>query len=186
MSVLKVFSIIQNTKLMIEKNRDVKLSNIVPKIWFNRSRDFTKRLCQTIYNDIENSFYTYNDFKVTLLYIYIFNRRMNYNELTEKNINRIKKIFSPKQLKKDQDFLLELNKRLKLDISDYFKINERGKNTAYEDLIMKQRVSPYFYLLYGNLDDEENESNVLKRFKKILKEINKHLLKKEAENGKKV
>jgi hypothetical protein len=181
-SSLKVFSIIQNTKKYITKNKDVDIFKNVSHIWYSKTSEYNIRHCKRIYNEIENGFYNYYDLSFYLLYTYIFNEKIDLSLVKDKNINKIAQLFTDKQLKKDQEFMIELSKITKIiDIEEYFKTNRNGGNIIYDELIAKKRISPYFYIEYGKEEKEENENEELKRFKKIIKKF-KQILKKKKES----
>jgi len=175
-SSLKVFSIYQNMIKYI-KGSDIDFDKLHSISWFNRSGEFIKSQCKRVYNDVENSFFNYKDFTLFLLHNFIFNKKLNWAEVNSKNINSIKELYKNEQFIIDQQFILELDKQLNFkDISAYFKINRNGGNLVYDELILKKRVSPLFYImLEDDVDENSNfeESEELKKFKKILRKIRK-------------
>lgn len=186
-SSLLVFSIIQNVKKFVEKEKDLDLFKMQSAVWFDKSSDFTKRHCKRIYNEIENAYYSYNDLVIFLLYELIFFDKNHVKLITEKDINITSKLFTEEQLEKDQEFLIQLNDKIKLtDIADYFKINRNGGNIIYEKLILNKNVSPYFYIECQNLvsREEEKESEELKKFIRIINKIKETLAKKKTEKKK--
>lgn len=184
---LNVFSVVKNVESFIKNEKDVNIFKKQSKLWFERSSEYIQRNCKRLFNEIENSFYDYYDLAIFLLYDLIFNEKNSLRNVNDKNINKVKNLFTLEQLKKDQDFILELNKQLNFtDLSEYFKINSSGGNLLYDNLILPKHISPYFYLEFDiNKEDEkekEKEKEELKKFKKIIKKI-KELKKEKKENG---
>jgi len=175
-SSLKVFSIYQNF-IRWQKGKDVPFDKLHSITWFNRSGDYLKNQCKKVYNEIENSRFNYQDFSLFLLHNSIFNTKLKWADVNTKNINVIKNLYTEAQFIIDQQFILELDKKLNFkDISVYFKINRDGRNFVYDELIMKNRVSPLFYIMLENDVDETSdfkEAEELKKFKRIIKKIKK-------------
>lgn len=170
-SSLRVFSIVKNVELFINSDKDVNIFKLQNKLWFGRSSEYIQRNCKRIFNEIENSFYNYVDLSIYLLYDLIFNEKNSLKEVNDKNINITKNLFTLEQLNKDQNFILELNKKINFDLTDYFKINSLGGNLLFDKLILPKHISPYFYMEFDVDLESEQEKEELKKFKKIIKKI---------------
>lgn len=181
-----VFSIIKNVEKFLESNKDVNIFKEQSIFWYTKNPDFIKNICKRIYNEIENHFYSYYDLAIFLLNYSIFYGKCDYKYILEKDINKASEIFSKEQLQKDEKFMLELNQILNFDAEEYFKIKKEGGNIIYEDLIMKRKISPYFYLEYYTKvkREEEKESEELKQFIKVINKIREIMkIKEKVKNG---
>lgn len=183
-SSLKVFSIYQNTKRFITSKRDVNIFKTQPVVWYNKSPEYIIRHCKRIYNELENSNFNYDDLAIYFLHSYIFNDKIVMGDVRDKSINTVKNLYTIDRLEEDQKFILSINEKLRMELKDYFEINTSGGNLIYDELIMKDRLSPYFYIEYENiveLNNKNEEKIELKLFKKIIKKIKE--VKKEAKYG---
>lgn len=170
-SSLRVYSIIFNCRDIIKKNKNKSIDKLVVKIQYDRSKEFYRNQCKRIYNEIENSFYNYNDLKLFLLYEYLFNDSIKLKNINAKNVKLIKKLFIKKQLNEDKYLILRVNKQTKYnDIKKYFVIREMegGNYSIIYNLILKKYISPLFWIKYSYVVTEfENEEKDHKRFRKI-------------------
>jgi hypothetical protein len=177
MSTLKVFSIFQNCKMLIEKNKSTNLDGLVNTISYNRQNVYIKNKCSELYRFINNGFFTFDDLKIYFLNHYIFNEKLNWKDVKTSEVLTNKKIYTEESLKKDKVFILTLNKKLKLkDINIYYKVNTDGNNILY-DLLLKRYVSPMFYIrMYKYIENKDEKyipSDSLKRVDLVTKEIKK-------------
>lgn len=141
-----VFSVACNCSDFIKKNKDVDLFKRSHHIRYERSSSFFKDNSKRIYNEIENCYYTLNEFAVFLLYNEIVKDKLPINKIRSDIIIETMKLFTNKKLKEDLTLLSEIYKQLKFkSINDYFKIREDGLNIAYH-LIITKKISPIFYL----------------------------------------
>lgn len=173
-----VFSVYYNVQKVLKRKKykeEDLLVPVFPKIF--DSNKYLKKTCIRIFNDIENSFYTYNDLLIALLYENIFGK-FNLNDINEKQVKEIKSLFTLSQLKKDKKIIHSINKNTIFNtIEDYFKINSDNETYIYF-LIKKKFISPIFWLKYEYLFDrieqkfEESEEHY--KFRKICKYIKSH------------
>jgi len=179
-SSLLVFSIYHNVNKVIKrkKYKDTDLFKLVyPKLY--ESNSYNKHNCIRIYNDIENNFYTYRDFLITLLYQYIFtNKSIQLKNINEKLIIKTSLLFGKKELEKNKKIVLSINKNTIFNtLQDYFKINKDKESYVYL-LIKNKYISPIFWIKYDYLFDENGqkyiESQEHFRFRKICKYIKSH------------
>ena len=176
---LRVFSIIQNCK-SFNAGKDVDLDTIVNAFWYKKSPPFIKNTCKRIWNDIENSLYEYVDFKLFLLYNYIFIPKIDIRNIDVKMINTCINDLSLKRFGLDKELMLAINKRVKLkSIDEYFKINPGGLNYMH-DLVIMKTISPITFLkLRSSLKLEEkslyDESKIYTKFKRLVDEIKRQM-----------
>lgn len=185
-SSLMVFSIIKNVEKFLESNKDVNIFKEQSIVWYSNNPDFIKNICKRIYNEIENHFYSYYDFAIYLLYNAIFYGKTEIKLINHKDINKASELFTNEQLRRDEQFILDLNDVLKFDIADYFKINRNGGCILYDDIVMKKRVSPLFYMEYSEHVETENreQNEELKQFIKVTNKIREILkIKEKVKNG---
>jgi hypothetical protein len=180
-SSLKIFSIIKNINKFVNNEKDVPdFFKIQSQLWFNRSSDHLKNHCKRIYSDLESNLYKQKDLALYILYTYIFDYKLDYSKITEKNINKVKNLFTKQRIEKDQKFILELSEKTKLsELSDYFKLNSSGSNIMY-DLVIKEYISPIFYIDYEDCVSEidyTKANDYLQNFKKIITKLKQILLK---------
>jgi len=178
-SPLRVYSIYTNVKKVL-KRKKYKDENLYKMVWFKGYNDakWIHNDCKRIFNDIENSFYSYNDLLIAMFYESIFIKSFTLRMLTDKRINEIKSLFSLIELKKDKKILLAINKNIIFNsIEDYFRLNTEEVSYIYE-LIMKKFISPIFWIKYDNFFDsieqiyKESEEHI--KFRKICKYMKSH------------
>jgi len=163
-------------RLDIDKD---KLFKMVNTQGYNRVRNTPYgKIYKKIYNDIENGYYTHDDLIIFYIYKLIFSDDVKLPEIRYKNIKEIKKLFTEKQLKIDEKFILEIKNELKINnVIGFFKINIDGENIAY-NLIKNKYISPIFYLKYYKRYLTKNkENNIFRnedfiRFEKLINIIN--------------
>lgn len=173
-----IFSIIRNVDLWVNKDKDINLLTLVHPIHFERIKEYYKIHCNRLFNELENNYFRVKDLIVYLLYCYIFEEKINLNDIVYKKINDVSKLFTLKQLEEDKQFIINLQKELKLKngIQEYFTFLNDGNNIIY-NLIKKKYISPIFFMKYSDkLLTKEKENNIFvsnefKRFKKISEKI---------------
>jgi hypothetical protein len=147
---LLVFSVINNIFKRLKKQKNITVDIFKPTNirHYERTSDFCKDNSKRIYNELENNYYTYRDIIVYILYNYGLNKKINWYDIKESNIIKTIKIFTKKQLQKDKDFILQINKELKFkSLLELFEIRENGTPIIYE-LIMKDFISPVIYVKF--------------------------------------
>lgn len=173
---INVFSLVRNLKDKIERSKKVNnIEKVVYKLQYDKQPEFVKNNCRNVSNYINSSHYTFEDLKNFLFYTYLFQEKINYNNLKYDEIIKIKKLFTDDQYKKDQDVMLGLSKRLKIKkIDDYFKINDDQKSLMF-DLIINKFVSPLFYIkmLQHTPELDVEDCGEHRRFRTILSEWRK-------------
>jgi len=144
---------------------------------YKNSKDYTKKVGKRIYNELENHIYTYKDLLIYLLYNYSFDKNIKIYQIYPTDIKKIAKIFTKKQIKNDEDFIIKMNQNLKLkNVSELFEIRENGEPIIY-DLIKNNYVSVAIYVkLYEKLLTTKNKdvifkSDNYKRFEYAMKNI---------------
>jgi len=177
-----VFSTFQNVKSYFEKGKDIDFNSRVSTIWLNRSPDYVKGYCEKIVRYINNGHFDLQDFKIYLLYHFIFNDRLYWKDVKVTEIQRISTLFTEKNLRKEEAFMLELAKKLKIkNINTYYKTNSDGNNILL-DLILKGMISPLFYIVMfeHGWDESENKYDVSNQLIK-LNNITKLILNRKGE-----
>lgn len=174
-SCLQVFSIINSTKKSLEHD-NVDIYKPL-SFQYNRQREYVKSKIYNIFNDIENSLFSLKDLCVFSYYLHIFSSSIDYKLYTDKNINKVKKLFTKDRLEKDKNFILLLKKQINFtDINFLFKINHDCESMCY-DLILNDTLSPLFWIKYCKNDFEfVDESENHKRFRVICEKIKQLLL----------
>jgi hypothetical protein len=194
-SIYKTFSVINNSIKSAKKLKKLDLYEYCNEFQFNRSSDYILSKSKTIYNDIENHYYSYDDLIVAIAYNFIFKKSLSWNEINNKNILNIKKLFTQGQLEQDKKFIIKVCEKINhLDannpLGDLFKINEDGKSIIYE-LVLQKNISPYFYIYFKNSFLTLNQEYVIlnkqiskeyKKFEFLTNLINQHILTKELSN----
>jgi predicted metal-binding protein len=127
-----------------------RLEEPVEKRWFTHTPKYIKDQCFRIYNEIENSFYSYKDVVAFLIYESLWHDDVKLPEVNSESINKFKAIFTEEQLLKDRRMIDKINKQANLkDIKEYFFIRENGESLIYR-LCMQKIVSIYFFAYYAN------------------------------------
>jgi hypothetical protein len=116
-----------------------------------------------------------------MLYKYAFNEKLRIYNINFKDVKKVAKIFTKKQLKKDEEFIIKINETLKLkSVEEFFEIRENGEPIIY-DLIKKNFITPVIYVkFYEKILTIENKDVILlnddyKKFKYAIKNIIKIL-----------
>lgn len=163
-SSLQVFSFLVNAKKIIESEKE-DLSNIfkIRQFHYKSARKISIDISKRIYNELENHLYTYKDILIFMLYQYAFLGKVNIYKISSEDIKRVSKIFSKKQFKIDEDFILKINKNIKFkNIIDFFEIRESGEPIIY-NLIKQNYITPVFYIkYYEKLLTNQNKDVILK------------------------
>lgn len=148
-SSLLVFSFLINANKIIESEKD-NLEDIfnIRYYHYKNCKPYSKEISKRIYNELENNMYNYTDLFIYMLYKYAFNEKLKSNSIYANEVKRVRNIFTKNQLKKDENFINEINKTIKLKtINEFFEIRENGEPIIFE-LIKKQYVTPVFYVKY--------------------------------------
>ena len=146
-----VFSVYQNTKTVIEKQKyKNEIMKTVHRGWYNKTKPYTVNHCKRIFNEIENGYYTYDDMIIHMLTESLFNTKaIVISKITEKSVKKTLKLYTKKRLKIDKEFIKKVNIDVGLtSLKDFFEINEDGENLIYT-LTNKEFISPAFYAQYG-------------------------------------
>jgi len=179
-SILAVFSVLKNSQQAVEKEKSLDIFRFVSKKWFDKTGEYTYRICKRIYNDIENNYYNYKDFVNFIMYQYIKNGKFKISSLITKDIVNSKKLFTKKQLEKDKEFILQVAKKSKIkDICIFFETNDEGESIIFQ-LTKQEYVSPCFFLRFKKrclTNEKENVilSNDYKRFRLAMNILQKNL-----------
>jgi len=194
-SILQVFSVYQNVNRLIKSKNAPSYFDIFKSasiIWYNRSHPNIKRFCERVYNEIENHFYSLEEFALTILVENIYNKRCELSSLTSKNINSTKDIFSKERFLLDQQLILDMNAQTHVkSLADYFSINRMGVSIVYELIMHEKRfLSPYFFLRYEDKAIQEMEecdkmvqpSEEYNKFKRVINIIKLILTTKTQQN----
>lgn len=115
---------------------------------YGRSPKFIKDQCFRIYNEIENSWYSYQDAVMVMIYDSIWASHLDLKKVNLDAVKQIRFMFTKKKLIEDQNAIVEINGTFKLpSIDDFFKIREKGGSFLH-DLIEHRKVSLYFFINY--------------------------------------
>lgn len=165
-STILIFSIVKNIKDIFEKNKKVNIFKLVHEVHYenvlkNRRCKNMITIYKNIYNDIENNYYSIEDFVIALCYMYIFADTLKITSLYKKNILMVNDLFSSNRLQKDKELILNIDKKVKLGhISKYFNINENGESIIYM-LIKTKKISPNFFITFSNKFLTYNTKNII-------------------------
>ena len=168
------FSFLINAKKIVESEKD-NFDEIFKERYYHwqRAKDYSKNISKRIYNDLENHLYTFKDILVFMLYKYAFGEKIKIYQINYKEIQKILKVFTKKQLKIDEDFIVSINKNLKLkSVDEFFEMRENGEPIIYE-LIKKNYVTPVVFVKFcKQILTHENKDVILnieyKRFEKAM------------------
>ena len=171
------FSFLFNAKKLVEAERD-NFDDIfkIRSAHYNHAKVYTKNISKKIFNELENHLYTFKDVLIYMLYKYAFGDKILFHRINYEEIRKINKIFSKKQLKEDEDFILKINHNLKLKtVDEFFEIRENGEPIIY-DLIKKNFVTPVIFVkFYDHLLTNKKKDVILngdyKRFEYAMKNI---------------
>lgn len=135
----------------VKGNKRFDIRRKLPYRVFEKYSDGIKDLSKRIYNDIENNKYTYDDLILYLLHDAMVNGRKSAKFICNKNINKVKALYSPKQFERDKINILALNKKIKLKkFYEYFSLDYEGKSIIFR-LVKKQLISPLFWIEYDRM-----------------------------------
>lgn len=147
LSSYNVFCVYNNIKKII--NTEVASSEIadVATVWYENSPDWVIDRMKSIYNDMENHYYTYKELMIFWYYTSLFKKKdMLCFNMHSKIIDTMQ-LFTKDQLDKDKNTLLLLNKKLKLTKEELFEFNNNGINRIYQ-LTKTKAISPIFFIKY--------------------------------------
>jgi hypothetical protein len=126
------------------------LEDPVNKSWFEHTTPFIKKQCYRIYNEIENSYYSFNDVILFLIYKSIWDMAVKLVDVNGTSVDEFKSQFSKKQLMKDREVINDINKKAGYKhISEYFVVRENGESIIYR-LCIDKLISIYFFACYSN------------------------------------
>ena len=182
-STWMVYSVIRNVYDFVEKGKDVELFKKVNYFNFQRAPKFFIQNSKRIYSELENSYYTYHELTIYLLYRYMMDEKLNLYGINQKSVREAMKLFTIKRLNEDLKLIKQIHKELnfKRGLKDYFEIKEDGTNIAYV-LTKKEKISPIFFI--RNFDKHltnQNENVIInvsreyEHFKRIAKKIKETL-----------
>jgi len=104
-------------------------------------------------NRIKNNHFSFYDFKLYVLMLYMFNEKISWNHINIKDISKVANYCSKKQYEKDGVFIEQLLNKLDMDKSVLYEVNSNGNNILL-DLIIEGKIYPTYYLLNYNVPDE--------------------------------
>jgi hypothetical protein len=173
---IDIFKFVENFKLLYEGKKIQNSTTLYFR--YNRMSKLIRDKVIEIYNEINCSHYSFNDFQHYVFYYYIYNRKNFWLNFNKKEISGCSELFSKDSLNKDKELLLKINKNIKFTIEDYLKIQENGECYLYT-LLENKKISPSLYLrLVYKIKETENISEKQKKTNNIVKTI------KEIKNGK--
>lgn len=143
-SSVKVYYILKNYK-NTKKNVNKDFSKYTHILYKNSSK-YMKILCKKIYNDIENSKYTYNDLIIYLIHNAMFSRKENFNEINKENIKKISDLYKKQRLIIDKENIKKIMKELNIKFNYLFNIDERGGTLCF-DFCNEEIISPLLWIL---------------------------------------
>lgn len=175
MSVDIIYGIVKNvTKYLNGKDIDV----FVKKGW-GRIDERVLPLYKKINNEIENHYYDYDDLVLYILYKSLWTPSFQYKMSIwdYKEIDKIKKILTTEQLKKDRKIFLEIAQKVgNGDLKTYFNINTNGRVIVFDLMFSQTTISPMFVIKYLSfMPDVDDEPVDIKRTKRILYGIQKQI-----------
>lgn len=165
-STYNIFCVYKN---LINTVKTLEENNILTNVYgFQNCNETLLIKLKTIYNDIENNYYNYDDLIIYILYNLIFNTNGSfiYKGNNCEKLKEVLKLFTKRRLEEDQSLLIEVNKKMKLQpnpMVELFKIREDGFSFIYK-LIKQKKISPLFYMMYVSkiLNDDKNNNDELK------------------------
>ena len=86
MNALGVFSVIQNCKTYFELNKNVDFTKIVFSGWYDKQPRYIKIVCDNIKDYINNSYFTIEDFENYVIFSYITNEKLKWNDIKHINV----------------------------------------------------------------------------------------------------
>jgi len=126
------------------------LDQPVAKGMFDHTGKYIKNQCYRIYNEIENSYYSYDDLTNFLIWRSLWDKAVDLPGITYEAIDNFKEKFTDKQLQRDKGVIDAINMQMKFPrVRDYFKIREHGESVIFR-LCMKEIVSVYFFAYYAD------------------------------------
>lgn len=176
---IDVLSIYANCYKVFKKLKYVDIDKrVFIKQWEN-SKPFIVTKCEKIWNDIQNSYYSLDDFKIYLLHNYLLGGKCGWSDIITDDIVKVIKLYDKPQFIIDQQTILEISKEISeiTNIKDYFYINEDGESLVYS-LIINKHVNPIFYCnMLKYLEDVDFEEELLehKKFRFLIKVISAEL-----------
>lgn len=184
-SVIQICSLILNSKTLFERNRRVKnIHKNVGPIPLQRSTEYSTRHYKRIYNDIENSFYSYKDLTAFIALYYLWETKLNLYDIKDSSVKGTSYILSNERYNED---LETVNNALAIFdtsgvVQNYnmlFKTNDIGTCHAYE-LIIEGIISPIFFIknlkIYEDFKEEDKESDEYRCFIKKIYYIETYII----------
>lgn len=152
-SSYKIFCLIKRVPFIF-KNKEFSLFptlyDPVAKSWYESSNPYIKNQCWRIYNEIENSYYSFESLVSFLIARTLWDKNVIFENINDKNINTFKSKFAEQQLEKDRKNIDDINKEAKFKhIRDYFGVLASGESLIYQ-LCMNEIISLYFFIYYAN------------------------------------
>jgi len=172
-SRLMVFSIFLHVQRQLERKKKVFFSdkiNPTSNRVFDRSSIYVRSNVNRIYNEIENSYYTLNDYMIALLCSKLHGK-FDFRMVRKKEIVQLKGVFNEKRLSADKEFLLALKRKLSLNMKDLFGLRENQESIIFE-LLEKEYISDAFSVKYSDyfLDDYLDQKR--NKYVKVCKVLN--------------
>ena len=173
---ITVYSIFAKYKKYFEKNINIKnFESNVSMTQFSRLKPYTLARCRKVAREINNCHYTLDDYKNYLMYLCLFNKKLSWKQINSENVKLTANLFTRKQFELDKKFIIELNKKVKLEsIEEYYQINSDGNNFLF-NLILDRSISPIFYykMFVKTKSKKYEESDNLKLFNATINKIKK-------------
>lgn len=171
-----VYSIYYNVIKSVSSKKDIIYKQDI--MFWDRVKDYSKTISKRVYNDIENGKYTHDQMILFLLVKSIF-ERVSFFKVNEKNVKAVVDLFSDFRFKRDKQFLIDVNKKVKLPFKKYFVNNVNGYSILY-DLIINDHISPRMWIEYEEkfYVKSEHESKEHEKFRWICNKIKEFNFKK--------
>ena len=173
-----IYSIIVNTKMFVDKkNRNIRGIEYITdrtKRWYNLKQQFIVNSVKVIFNMIIDNKFSLLDFRIYILYIFIYKESFSFNfdnEKLIKNILEVKQIFSNEQFEIDKQVILNLSKKFHFkNIHEIIEIDDNGISVIY-NLIIKKYISPMIFIGIYNEIYNVKGGGILEELKKKNKKL---------------
>lgn len=172
-----VFSLYTNTRDCYEKGKTVNFSKDVYIGRYRNQNKLIKSYCERIACEINNHYFTLEDFKCYLIHHYLLHETLFWSQIKIKKIPKIAPLFSKNKLYKDKELMLEISLKTEInDMETLYRVNSNGNNILM-DFIEKGRISPVFYLKFFPKEfpiSKYSKSRQIKIINETIKKIKKN------------
>lgn len=164
-SKLKIFSIYVHIDSLIRRKKYLFRERVSSKqSYYGRSKEVILKKVFTIYNSIENNYYTEKDFVVSYIYLNRF-KKLGLIRFNRDTVKESKEAINATNLKNDIAFVEQLLKKIGKEEEVLYEVNSFGKSILF-DLTQKNVISISYSIKNANrLKEISNDDKAFRSYK---------------------